>query len=100
MKDLIKRQEIKRIIDSVKNPFKYENTLTYNPYEVAEKMIEELLKETAEYVCDKMIGERKKLSDEDMNGVEILKDVSETISYNKRIEEEKEIKQQILKEIN
>jgi len=56
----------------------------------------EIIKETAEEVCDKMIGE-KKGNYHRYIGKKITYEFG--LGYNSRIEEEKEIKKQIIKEL-
>ena len=71
--------------------------------EILENYDKKVRKETAEYVCDKMTGEKEEAKVEIRGTVlrafkQIL-DQRTNIGYNWRIKEEKEIKQQILKEL-
>ena len=106
MKDLIKKQdeEFDNLFVGVEDDGTFKRMDEAN----VRNFIAKVRKETAEKVCDKMIGEERD-SDESMlskkcksrlTAFKAVMDFQGDLGYNHRIEEEKEIKQQILKEIN
>ena len=86
MKNLIKNQdeEIKKILNNRAFGMRYEDD------EELKTFISKVRKETAEEVCDKIIGERHDL----ISGDDFQKGFFDGVYH--RVKEEKEIKQQIL----
>ena len=96
MKNLIKKQEEKlnrkfvsdSCVGANDNLEDYELFMTNVKVRDIKKLVKEFRKETAEAVCDKMIGKMR---------VPEYPLASRVLGYNQRIKEEKEIKKQIIK---
>ena len=98
MKNLIKKQEEKlnrkfvsdSCVGANDNLEDYELFMTNVKVRDIKKLVKEFRKETAEAVCDKMIGKMR---------VPEYPLASRVLGYNQRIKEEKELKKQIIKEL-